>query len=110
MDFRKLNAMVLKDVFPIPVIDDVLLKLQAARWFSVMDLKNGFFHVSIKEESRKYTAFIASKGLFELIRQQMCVNPQRLTAVKNRNSLRSIARSVIPNRPPFCCKSARCKA
>lgn len=31
IDFRKLNSMVLKDAFPIPVIDDVLVKLQAAK-------------------------------------------------------------------------------
>lgn len=68
VDYRKLNGMVLKDAFPIPVVDDVLAKLQAAQWFSVMDLENGFFHVPIQEESKKYTAFVTKKGLYEFNR------------------------------------------
>lgn len=49
IDFRKLNSMVLKDGFPLPIIDEVLEKLQKAKYFCVMDLQNGFFHVPIKE-------------------------------------------------------------
>jgi len=30
--------------------------MQNAKYFSVLDLKNGFFHVEIDEASRKYTA------------------------------------------------------
>ncbi|XP_068143457.1 uncharacterized protein [Drosophila tropicalis] len=54
VDFRKLNLMVLKDCFPVPVIDDVLDKLQNAKLFTVMDLEKGFFHVPIEEENFDY--------------------------------------------------------
>ena len=67
VDFRKLNAMILKNGFPIPVIDEVLQKLQNAKWFSVMDLENGFFHVPIEEASKKYTAFVTKKVFTSLI-------------------------------------------
>lgn len=60
--------MVLKDGFPVPVIEEVLAKLQNARYFSVMDLENGFFHVNIELQSRKYTAFVTKKRLFEFKR------------------------------------------
>lgn len=33
-----------------------------------MDLENGFFHIPIKEESKKYTAFVTQRGLFEFNR------------------------------------------
>lgn len=56
------------DCFPVPVIDDVLKKLQKAEYFSVMDLKNWFFHVAVEEESKKYTAFLTKSGLYELNR------------------------------------------
>lgn len=68
VDYRKLNAGVLKDGFPVPIVDEVLEKLQAAKWFTIMDLENGFFHVPIKEESKKYTAFVTQRGLFEFNR------------------------------------------
>jgi len=35
----------------------VIDKMQNAKYFSVFDLKNRFFHVEIDEASRKYTAF-----------------------------------------------------
>lgn len=68
VDFRKLNTMVLKDSFPVPLIDEVLEKLQAAQYFTVMDLENGFFHVPLEEESKKLTAFVVKSGLYEFER------------------------------------------
>lgn len=68
IDYRKLNTMVLKDCFPVPNIDDVLEKLQRAKYFTVMDLENGFFHVPIEESSKKFTAFVTKEGLFEFNR------------------------------------------
>ncbi|XP_050338541.1 uncharacterized protein LOC126764887 [Bactrocera neohumeralis] len=57
IDYRKLNAAVLKDRFPVPIIGELVEKMQSAKFFTVMDLKNGFFHVPIEESSQKYTAF-----------------------------------------------------
>jgi len=67
-DYRILNTKVLKNRFPVPLIDEVLDKMQNAKYFSVFDLKNWFFHVEIKEASRKYTAFVTKEGLFKFIR------------------------------------------
>lgn len=77
VDFRKLNSMILKDGFPIPRIDEVLEKLQSAKWFSVMDLENGFFHVPVDEASKKYTAFVTKKGFYEFNRAPfgLCNSP-----------------------------------
>ena len=36
-------------------MEDQLDLLQGAKVFSTLDLKNGFFHVSIEENSMKYT-------------------------------------------------------
>ena len=45
-----------------PLIEDELDSLQGAKIFSTLDLQNGFFHVSIEESSRKYTAFVVPDG------------------------------------------------
>lgn len=58
-DMRKLNNLIVQDVFPLPVIDDVLGKLGNARYFSVLDLWKGFYQIGLANESRKYTSFSA---------------------------------------------------
>lgn len=68
IDYRKLNKKVIKDRFPLPLIDDILDKLHSATTFSTIDLKNGFFHVPIEEQSRKYTSFVTHHGQFEFCR------------------------------------------
>ncbi|UYV78035.1 hypothetical protein LAZ67_15003280 [Cordylochernes scorpioides] len=45
VDYRKLNKETVKDRYPLPLIEDQIDKLQAARLFSTIDLKNGFFHI-----------------------------------------------------------------
>ncbi|GFW60632.1 hypothetical protein TNCV_569781 [Trichonephila clavipes] len=65
IDYRKLNLKLVKDKFPLPVIEDVLDTLQEAKVYSTLDLRNGFFHVDVDEDCRKYTSFIVPDGQFE---------------------------------------------
>lgn len=58
IDYRKLNKVIEKDGQPLPLIEDLLDKLEDSRVFSTLDLKNGFFHVPVEKQSRKYTAFV----------------------------------------------------
>ncbi|GFT50798.1 retrovirus-related Pol polyprotein from transposon 412 [Trichonephila clavipes] len=62
---EKLNQKLLKDKFLLPIIEDVLDTLQAAKVYSTLDLRNGFFHVDVDEDCRKYTSFITPDGQFE---------------------------------------------
>ncbi|GIY47055.1 retrovirus-related Pol polyprotein from transposon 297 [Caerostris darwini] len=65
VDYRKVNRKLVKDRFPLPLIDDVLDKLQDAKVYTTLDLKNGFFHVAVDEESRKFTSFVVPDGQYE---------------------------------------------
>ena len=65
IDYRKLNKKILKDRYPLPVIEDLLDKLQEATIFSTIDLKNGFFHVPVAKDSRCYTSFVTHNGQFQ---------------------------------------------
>ncbi|GBM47270.1 hypothetical protein AVEN_61376-1 [Araneus ventricosus] len=60
-DHRKL----VKDRFPLPLIEDVLDKLQDAKVYSTLDLKNGFFHVEVNEDYKHFTSFVVPDGQFE---------------------------------------------
>ena len=61
VDFRELNAICKKNAFPMPRIDEVLEALGAAKLFSRLDLRKGYYQIMLREEDRKKTAF-AFKG------------------------------------------------
>lgn len=67
IDFRQLNKITLKNNFPIPLIEDLLDGLRGKHYFSLLDLKSGFQHVQMEEESIKYTSFVTPLGQFEYL-------------------------------------------
>ncbi|MHB1865757.1 MAG: reverse transcriptase/ribonuclease H family protein, partial [Candidatus Saccharimonadales bacterium] len=65
VDYRKLNEVTKKDVYPLPHIHDTLDSLGGARYFTTLDMITGYWQVEISEEDREKTAFITKLGLFE---------------------------------------------
>ena len=57
VDFRNLNAVTVRDSFPLPRIDDLLHKVGQAKVFSKMDMQSGFHQVPMEEISIETTAF-----------------------------------------------------
>ncbi|GFX99461.1 hypothetical protein TNCV_1081051 [Trichonephila clavipes] len=60
VDYRRLNRKLVKDRFPLPLIENVLDKLQEAKVYRTLDLKNGFFHVDVNEDSKHLSLSIPS--------------------------------------------------
>ena len=56
-DYRKLNEKTIPSKFPIPQPDEIFDKLNNKKVFSVLDLKNGYYHIAIRPEDRHKTAF-----------------------------------------------------
>ncbi len=65
IDYRRLNAITKKDSFPLPLIDDLVDKLQGAKIFSKIDLKSGFHQVKMDPDSVGRTCFVTPSGSFE---------------------------------------------
>jgi len=65
MDYRALNAITVKDCYPIPRIADLIESLSKASIFTKIDLRWEYNNVHIKEENKWKTAFITRQGLFE---------------------------------------------
>lgn len=57
-----------------PRIDDVLDCLTGSKWFSVLDLRSGYYQVEMSEEHKEKTAFLCPLGFFQFERM-----PQGIT-------------------------------
>lgn len=57
IDPKPLNKALKRSHYPLPTIEDVLPDLNRARVFSVCNIKNGFWHVELVEESSFLTTF-----------------------------------------------------
>ena len=69
IDFRKLNAVSIRDSFPLPRVEEALQAVQAAVWFSSFDLAQGYLQMAMEEADIPKTAFRAgSSGLYEFTR------------------------------------------
>ena len=65
IDYRKLNKITKRDVYPLPRIDDTLNALTGAKWFSSIDLASGYWQIEMNEEDKEKTAFVTRNGLYE---------------------------------------------
>ena len=64
-----MNAISIRDSFPLPQIEEALQAVQAAIWFSSFDLAQGYLQMAMEEEDIQKTAFRAgSSGLYEFTR------------------------------------------
>ena len=57
-DYREVNKHVVIPQQPLPRTDDILASFNNKRYFSVMDMCNGFYQIEIEEEDRPKTGFV----------------------------------------------------
>ena len=74
IDYRRLNAVTKRDVYPLPRMDDVFDRLAGAKFFSSLDLMSGYWQVPVAEADRSKTAFITPDGLYEFMRLPFGLN------------------------------------
>ena len=65
VDYRRLNSITKKDIYPLPRIDDTLDSLARQQYFTTLDLAFGYWQVGMDGQSQEKTAFITHSGLYE---------------------------------------------
>lgn len=55
VDMREVNKAIIRERFMLPTIDDVLLEIRKATFFSKLDISNVFHQIELTQESRMLT-------------------------------------------------------
>jgi hypothetical protein len=67
VDYSPLNAVTIKNKYPLPRIDTLFDQLAGAQAFSKIDLCSGYHQIKIRAEDIPKTAFTTRYGLFEYL-------------------------------------------
>ena len=68
IDYRALNKVTRKFVWPMPKVEDIFSQLNGAKYFPTLDLRAGYHHTELTTDSIPKTAFTSPFGKYEYIK------------------------------------------
>jgi transposase InsO family protein len=91
VDYRRLNAITVKDKYPLPLIEEQLDRLggnsegRKYKYFTALDMFSGFYQVPVHEDSVDKTAFITPDSHYEFLRMPfgLCNSPSVFQRLMN---------------------------
>ena len=100
IDYRGLNFKTERPIYPIPEPQELFDTLEGSKFFSSLDLSQGYYNVEIEENDKSKTAFATRRGQFEFNRLAMglCSGPATFQKIMNL-ILKKRKLSKVPNIP-----------
>ena len=76
-NFRELNKWIQQKPFPIPKIQDLMLKLEGFQYGTSLDLNMGYYHIELSPNSKRQCTIVLPWGEYEYQRLPMglCNSP-----------------------------------
>jgi len=68
IDYRKVNAVSVKNAYPVPDIKNVLDNLKGSTCYATIDLLSGYWQLGMTDRARERSAFCTRRGLYEYLR------------------------------------------
>ena len=65
IDYRRLNSITEPDRFPIPLLQEMIDRVQKAKLFSKVDIREGFYNIRVTKGDEWKAAFKTNSGLYE---------------------------------------------
>ncbi|KAG1937128.1 interleukin-1 receptor accessory protein-like 1-A, partial [Pimephales promelas] len=86
VDYRTLNQRTIPDQYTVPRIEDALHSLSGSKWFTVLDLRSGYYQIPMSGPDKEKTAFVCPLGFYEFERmpQGICGAPATFQRVMER--------------------------
>ena len=67
IDYKKLNAVTVRNSYPLPLITDIIERVQGANYFTKLDLRSAYNLIRIREGDEYKTAFRTKYGHYEYL-------------------------------------------
>jgi hypothetical protein len=65
VDYRHLNAITVKNKYPLPIVHELLDELARAKWFTKLDFRAGYHQIRVAKADEMKTTFKTHSGLYE---------------------------------------------
>ena len=65
IDYRQVNAVIVKDTYPLPFLSECLDSLDGNSWYSKLDANSAYCQVPVAKDSQAKTVFRTKFGLYE---------------------------------------------
>ena len=98
LDYRAVNKLLEKDVYPLPNMEMNLSRLGKANWYTICDLLSGFWQVELEDDgiSKEATAFSTRDAQYQWVRMPMGLASSPSTFMR-------LVHAVLNGLPPEIC-------
>ena len=97
VDYRAINAMTVLDVYPLPLVNQIMFQVAGSKYFAKFDLVGAYQLLRMAEGNERYTAFRTPLGMFEslVVRDGLCNAPSVFQHFLNEVFRELLGRGVI---------------